>query len=144
VAAYRRCLTLDPGLSEAVWSLANLKTYRFSDDELAAAQAQLADPDLPAADVANLRFSLGKHMEDRGHAAEAMDQYRRANRIEHARRAYDPNQTTALVARSKALFTPASCRARGWGDPRPGRCSLVGMHAPARPWSTRSWRATRP
>jgi len=133
VAAYRRCLSLAPKRGDAYWALANLKTYRFTPDELAAleagaAQSDLDPADLDPADRASLGFSLGKHFEDEGRAAEAMAQYARANRIEHDRRGYDPARLTALVARAKALFTPAFFETRaGWGDPRPDPIFIVGM-----------------
>jgi len=128
VAAYRQVLALDPGRSEAVWSLANLKAYRFSDEELAAIETRLAAPHLPSEDAANLRFSLGKHLEDEGRPTEAMDQYRLANAAQRALRPYDPGRLTSLVARSKALLTPAFFADRaGWGDPRPGPIFIVGM-----------------
>ena len=34
VASYRDAATAHPGFGEAYWSLANLKTYRFDDDDL--------------------------------------------------------------------------------------------------------------
>jgi len=39
VAAYRRALQIEPTLGEVYWSLANLKTVRFSDEDVAAMEA---------------------------------------------------------------------------------------------------------
>ena len=36
VAAYRRAIAMQPTLGEAYWSLANLKTFRFSDEDVVA------------------------------------------------------------------------------------------------------------
>ncbi len=36
VAAYRRAIDMQPTLGEAYWSLANLKTFRFADADIAA------------------------------------------------------------------------------------------------------------
>ena len=36
IAAFRACIELDPGCAEAFWGLANLKTYRFTADDVAA------------------------------------------------------------------------------------------------------------
>ncbi|MGA0602313.1 tetratricopeptide repeat-containing sulfotransferase family protein [Caulobacter sp. KR2-114] len=128
VDAYRRCLALEPDRGEAYWALANLKTYRFTAAELAALEAAADRTDLDPADQATLAFSLGKHLEDEGHAAEAMARYARANRLEHDRRGYDPQRLTTLVARTRALVTPAFLRSRaGWGDPRPDPVFIVGM-----------------
>ncbi len=46
IEAYRRSLAHDPGFGEAYWSLANLKTFRFSETDLATMHAQLARADL--------------------------------------------------------------------------------------------------
>ncbi|MFX7586116.1 tetratricopeptide repeat protein, partial [Acinetobacter baumannii] len=50
IAAYRRALDLQPTLGEAWWSLANLKTVRFADSDLAAMAQALAVPGLSAED----------------------------------------------------------------------------------------------
>ena len=42
IAAYRRSIELAPAFGEAYWSLANLKTYRFTDDEIATMREQVA------------------------------------------------------------------------------------------------------
>ena len=39
IAAYRKSIELDPGFGEAYWSLANLKTFRFDADDIAAMRA---------------------------------------------------------------------------------------------------------
>ena len=40
VAAYRRAIAMEPTLGEAYWSLANLKTFRFSDADVRAMRAR--------------------------------------------------------------------------------------------------------
>ncbi|MGD7273835.1 tetratricopeptide repeat protein, partial [Ralstonia pseudosolanacearum] len=46
VAAYRKAQEQAPALGEAYWSLANLKTFRFDQADVAAMRAQLGRPDL--------------------------------------------------------------------------------------------------
>ncbi|HEV2044250.1 MAG TPA: tetratricopeptide repeat protein, partial [Sphingomicrobium sp.] len=46
VAAYRRAISIRPSLGEVWWSLANLKTIRFDDADIAAMEAALGDPEL--------------------------------------------------------------------------------------------------
>ncbi len=41
VAAYRRAISMEPTLGEAYWSLANLKTFRFSADDVQAMEGVL-------------------------------------------------------------------------------------------------------
>ena len=128
IAAYRRCLDLDPDCSAAWWALANLKTHRFSPEARAAIQARLADPGLAPEDASNLHFTLGKAREDEGHFAEAFDHYARGNAIQHGLRAYDPEANTAFVRRARALFTPAFFAERaGWGEAAPDPIFIVGL-----------------
>jgi tetratricopeptide (TPR) repeat protein len=127
-AAYRRCLALDPDCADAWWSLANLKAYRFTPDEVAAIEAQIACPGAPAHRRGLLSFALGKAHEDAGRYAEAFAAYAQANAIERAERAYDPTRTSAQVAATKALFTPAFLAERtGWGESEAGPIFIVGL-----------------
>ncbi|MDR3511366.1 MAG: sulfotransferase [Caulobacteraceae bacterium] len=128
IAAYNRRLELDPDCSEALWSLANLKTYRFTEAACAAIEARLARPDLRPEDLSALHFTLGKAREDAGRYAEAFDHYARGNAAERARRAYDPEATSAFVQQCKALLTPAFFAGRaGWGVDAPDPIFIVGL-----------------
>ena len=128
IAAYRRCIELDPDCSAAWWGLANLKTYRFSDEARAAIGARLARPNLAAHDRANLHFTLGKAHEDAGHWVEAIDNYALGNAVAREQRPYDPEATSAFVQRAKALFTPAFFEDRnGWGTREPDPIFIVGL-----------------
>ncbi|MEQ8207932.1 MAG: tetratricopeptide repeat protein, partial [Woeseia sp.] len=64
ISAYRQSIELSPSAGEAYWSLANLKTFRFSDDDIRAMQAQIRDDGDPV-EQAHLSFALGKAFEDR-------------------------------------------------------------------------------
>ena len=44
IAAYRRAIAIRPSLGEVWWSLANLKTVRFDDHDIAAMEGALDDP----------------------------------------------------------------------------------------------------
>ena len=64
IAAYRRAIEMRPSLGEAYWSLANLKTFRFSGEDVAAMRRVLARPELTPADRLHVEFALGKALED--------------------------------------------------------------------------------
>jgi uncharacterized membrane protein YccC len=51
IEAYRRAATLGPAFGDAWWSLANLKTFRFTDADIATLREQLARND-SARDIA--------------------------------------------------------------------------------------------
>ena len=64
VGAYRKSVELDPGLGDPWWSLSNLKTYRFSAEDVAAMQAQLDRKDSTDDNRLLVHFALGKAYED--------------------------------------------------------------------------------
>ena len=107
VAAYRRAIDTAPPMGEAFWSLANLKTYRFSAADEGEIQAHLARRDLTADDRLHLAFTLGKILEDRGSFAAAFEHYSEGAAIQHRRSGFDVEAMHTDVERSKALFTRA-------------------------------------
>jgi tetratricopeptide (TPR) repeat protein len=128
VAAYRRSIELAPGFGEAYWSLANLKTFRFTRAELSAMQQQLAREDLPDEDRLHFHFAIGKALEDEACFEPAFDHYACGNRLRRAGIAYDAAQTSAHVQRSKQLFTAAYFEARkGFGDNSRDPIFIVGL-----------------
>src|SRR5690606_518804 len=80
IAAYRRAIAIEPTLGEAWWSLANLKTVQFGEDDVSAMQAAISDPALKKEDRFHLHFALGKAAEDKGEAEASFDHYAEGNR----------------------------------------------------------------
>jgi tetratricopeptide (TPR) repeat protein len=105
IEAYRRSIGLSPGLGEAYWSLANLKTVRFQAEEIAAMRAALAGTQISVEDRLHLEFALGKACEDAAQYARAFAHYAEGNRLRRAQIAYDPKELATHVRRSKSLFT---------------------------------------
>ena len=105
IAAYRRAIALAPTSGEAYYSLANLKTFRFTDAELAAMRRHLADAATPQEDRAYFHFAIGKALEDSKDFAASFDHYAQGNKLRLSRVGWDPEEVTGLVRRSKALFT---------------------------------------
>jgi tetratricopeptide (TPR) repeat protein len=106
IAAYRRAIALEPTLGEAYWSLANLKTSRFSDAEVEAMRAALARSDLSDDDRLHFEFATGKALEDKALFADSFGHYERGSDIRRKRNRYRADETSAFVRRSKALYTP--------------------------------------
>jgi len=105
VTAYRRCIALAPQCGEAYWSLANLKTFRFSDPELQVMQSQLARADLSREDRLHFHFATGKAYEDQRDYAAAFDHYQSGNSQRRADLDYDADDVSALVRRSKQVLS---------------------------------------
>lgn len=128
VAAYRRAIALRPELGEAWWSLANLKTVRFDDVDIAAMGTAQARDDLSEEDRFHLDFALGKAWEDRGEANRAFEHYAAGNALRRTRVVYDADETECFVSDSIAVAGPDFFTARaGWGCPAPDPVFILGM-----------------
>lgn len=128
VAAYRRSISQLPGLGEAWWSLANLKTFRFTPADVAAMETQLAREDISEEDRYHLHFALGKAFEDEARYAVSFAHYENGNALRKLRVAYDEEETGEHLGRSKALFTREFFAARtGAGSSAPDPIFIVGL-----------------
>src|SRR5271170_3103137 len=79
VDSYHRAAACRPDFGDAYWSLANLKTHRFTDAELAQLRAAESAPATALADRYHACFALGKGLEDRGEYADSFRYYERGN-----------------------------------------------------------------
>jgi predicted Zn-dependent protease len=128
IAAYRRSLEQAPQLGEAWWSLANLKTVRFSAGDLAAMEGQLARGDLTSEDRFHLHFALGKALEDEGRYEASFAHYAAGNALRREQLDYSADLNTAQIARAKALFRPEFLAARaGQGCDAADPIFIVGL-----------------
>lgn len=106
VVAYRALLEHNPGDGSAWWSLANLKTARFTDRDIAVMKRGLADPAGTPLNRARLHFALGKAEEDRKRPADAYANYAEGNRVMAEASAYRPEAIGDWVSSAIGLFTP--------------------------------------
>jgi tetratricopeptide (TPR) repeat protein len=128
IAAYRRAIAITPTFGEAYYSLANLKTFRFEDTELATMREHLAGSAITPEDRAHFHFAIGKALEDSKNFADSFDHYVEGNKLRLARVGWDPEEGTTLVQRSKALFTQEFFAARrDFGTPAADPIFIVGM-----------------
>jgi tetratricopeptide (TPR) repeat protein len=81
VASYRTAFEIRPSFGDAYWSLANLKTYRFAEEDIVRMREQERAADIGVEDRYHLCFALGKALEDRGEYAESFGYYRRGNAL---------------------------------------------------------------
>lgn len=126
IAAYRQALKIEPALGEVWWSLANLKTVRFSDDDVTAMDAALTAAGLAQEDAFHLHFALGKANEERGDHEVAFKHYARGNHLRAEELAHDPDVVTALVDQVILQFKPKFIEAR-IGHPAKDPIFIVGM-----------------
>lgn len=88
VDAYRRAYEARADYGEAWYGLANLKTYRFTDDEIDRMRAQEAAVGLRTHDRVHLCFALGKAYEDRDDYDRAFEYYERGNDLKRTQTRY--------------------------------------------------------
>jgi len=127
IDAYRKAIAIRPQLGEAWWSLANLKTIRFDDADVAAMRDALMSPDLSDDDRLHLHFALGKAMHDAGRADDAFEHYTLGNALRLKQQPYRPEEITRIVDRSVAAFTAAEFANRPGGCESPDPIFIVGM-----------------
>ncbi len=127
IAAYRKAIECRPSFGQAYWSLANMKTVRFGDADIAQMQEQLKRTDIAADDRITLQFALGKAFEDLRAYDRSFEQYAKAKAAMRLRVDYDADTMTARVASSKALFTQEFLRSRsGVGCKAPDPIFVLG------------------
>jgi predicted Zn-dependent protease len=128
IAAYRHAIQLEPAFGEAWWSLANLKTCRFSASDVQMMQRELVRPGLAETNRLHLEFALGKATEDAGNFAASFGHYARGNAIRRAQVGYAADDTTARVDYVRTHYTPEFFAARaGAGSPARDPIFVVGL-----------------
>jgi tetratricopeptide (TPR) repeat protein len=122
IAAYRAALALRPDFGDAFWSLANLKTYRFSDQDVALMLEGASAASTGPIDQYHLCFALGREFETRGEYARCWDFYQRGNALKGSEASY---LAAAMDARAGRLIEVCSSQlfarrgALGAEDPDP-------------------------
>ena len=126
IDSYGAALKARPDFGDAYWSLANLKTYRFSDAEIARMQGALAARD--ETDRLHLHFALGKALEDRGRYEESWTHYERGNALRRASSRYRPEFAEINTQRQVEVCTRQFFAERaGVGAPDPAPIFIVGL-----------------
>ena len=127
IAAYREAIRLEPTLGEAWWSLANLKTVKFDEGEIALMKQVLGRPNLGDEDRLHLEFAVGKAMHDAGDFDQAFDHYSRGNALRLKLRPFRPQMISDVVDQSILAFTTEAFAERQGGSDAPDPIFIVGM-----------------
>jgi len=109
VEAYRAAARERPELGDAWWSLANMKTFSFENDEVDQMR-RLESGELVRADHYHLCFALGKAHEDRQEFEKSFEYYRRGNDLKSDELKYSAEQMQQEFGRQKQFFTPERVR----------------------------------
>jgi len=128
IEAYLKCIELNPDFGDAYWSLANLKTFRFSAEQIAGMRAALERPAIPDEQRLCLEFALGKALEDAAEYADSFHHYETANALRLRLVPYSADDTTQRLARARAIYTAEFFHARsGSGCAAPDPIFIVGL-----------------
>lgn len=128
IAAYRTCIELDPEFGEAYWSLANLKTFRFTEAQLDTMQHALVHGDLKVEHRLCLEFAVGKALEDRAEYAASFQHYMTGNALRLIQIPYSADDTTKRLQRVRETYTVQFFRDRaGMGCAAPDPIFIVGL-----------------
>jgi predicted Zn-dependent protease len=127
-ASYLQAVKLRTNYGDAYWSLANLKTYRFTDELLTTMREQVDARRVPPVDRYHLCFALGKALEDRGEYAESFQFYAQGNALKKAESSYRPESLQRTVDKQIELCTREFFEQRhGWGCHDPAPIFIVGL-----------------
>ncbi|MBA6222578.1 sulfotransferase, partial [Colwellia sp. MB02u-18] len=113
ITAYQKAYQLNPSYGDAFWSLANTKTYRFSDEEIAQMQTQQNNKALALTDKVQLHFATGKAFEDRKDYNQAFQAYQEGNKLQHAHSGFDISKVEKQVAEQIKYCTAGLFESRG-------------------------------
>jgi tetratricopeptide (TPR) repeat protein len=128
IGTYRDCIQRHPEFGEAYWALANLKTFRFSDEEIATMESHVDNNKLPDETRVNFNYALGKACEDRGDYDQAFARYDQGNQLRRPYENYDPVQTEVVHDQIIETITPDFLAAnQGFGEPDPAPLFIVGL-----------------
>lgn len=129
--AYKAASTLKPDYGDAYWSLANMKTYRFSDEEIEEMKRQERSNTIRSIDQFHLCFALGKALEDKHAFEESFHYYEKGNALKQQQTRYTIEQNTQdtdLQIRfcTQATFAENNSDAPK-GHPAPDPIFIVGL-----------------
>ena len=128
IAAYRAAASARPDFGDAYWSLANLKSYRFGDNEIAAMEAAVSLPQTGEEDQVHFCFALGKAFEDRRSHEKSWAYYERGNGLKRAASRYRAEILETNTRLQQATCTAPFFAARtNWGAPDPDPIFIVGL-----------------
>lgn len=100
-AEYRKLIAVNPSAGMAWWGLADLRTQRFTDEDIKQMRAALLLPEATEHDRTAIGFALAKAWDDTGHYAESLDALKQANAIALQQQAWNTQafsqQVTSII-----------------------------------------------
>ena len=127
-ALYRKAYAIKPDHGDAFWSLANTKSYAFTDAEIAHMIAVEAASATSEADRTQICFALGSAFEARREYRRAFHYYAKGNARKKATSGHSPEHLRVRIDSQIATCTRELFEARaGVGCQRPDPIFIVGL-----------------
>ena len=104
IAAHRDNLRRNPGLAEPYWSLANMKTFRFTDEDIANMEMLVEKEGQAELSIVQLCNALGFAYEGRKSYQRAFHFFQRGNLKRRESEIYDPVETEVSTDRHIKVF----------------------------------------
>ena len=128
IESYHLAASCRPSYGDAYWSLANLKTYRFSDEEIARMRGEEAAEATQLEDRYHLCFALGKALEDRAEYSDSFRFYERGNALKKSTSRYRPETIERNARHQERICTQEFFAARTrTGCPSNAPIFIVGL-----------------
>ncbi len=128
IASYRAAAAARPNFGDAYWSLANLKTYQFTDEEMQRMRLEEASSKTTLIDRYHLCFALGKACEDRGLYEESFVYYSRGSELKLTEVRYKPASIELNTSLQKSVCTESFFDSRrAYGAPEADPIFIVGL-----------------
>ena len=128
ITSYQQAIASYPRHGEAYFSLANLKTYRFSDEEIQQMLVLQQDDNLSFMERVHLCFALGKAFEDNKDIEQSFDFYEQGNQLKKSQSRYDALQITKELELQREYVTEKLLsEKRDFGNASPDPIFIVGM-----------------
>ena len=128
VDLFKQAYGLKPDFGDAFWSLANTKSYRFTEEELAAMTDRVSAPSTSQIDKTQMHFALGKAYEDGKDYDTAFSHYQAGNTLKretsnHSKEQLDIRISTQLDVCTAELFE----RLKDVGHDAPDPIFILGL-----------------
>ncbi len=128
IDAYRKCIEASPKMGETYWSLANLKTFKFSNEDLENMLSQVVEEQGDPEDQSHLAFAIGKAYEDRKEFDSSFEYYQRGNDIRRRNHRHDAKINIYDTVRQIQFFNKEFIEShKGQGYSAPDPIFVVGL-----------------
>jgi tetratricopeptide (TPR) repeat protein len=128
ITAFKESSAIKPDHGDAYWSLANTKSYRFDDPQIAQMKALEQSASIGGVDRIQICFALGKALEDGEQYDAAFEYYARGNALKLPTTHFNPTQLSKRITAQIDVCTEALFERLGpTGTDSPDPIFIVGL-----------------